>query len=171
MSFLCGQDEGMVDVRSRRCQEPSCTRQPSFGFEHQKPRFVFCRETKTTPPSCPCALLILISSTTCCAPAVDPLPPLTVSSAIPVLSAKARAVCLLWWLKSGRHHRSRVFVYFAFYNVFSDPRACAGLCCDFSDSDPNFKYIFSASISLFTVIIPEVPRGHTPHVYTPDMLP
>lgn len=39
LSVAFFQDEGMVDVRSRRCQEPSCTRQPSFGFEHQKPRF------------------------------------------------------------------------------------------------------------------------------------
>ena len=78
--LLRWQDEGMVDVRSRRCQEPSCTRQPSFGFEHQKPRFVsfrsaarrvcvsleFSCETKATTLYRPSPAKLLISSFTIC---------------------------------------------------------------------------------------------------------
>lgn len=84
-SLVCVQDEGMVDVRSRRCQEPSCTRQPSFGFEHQKPRFVThemgVMKTRncTVLPLSGHLIFPTISCEDCClqrgSPPVDPSPP------------------------------------------------------------------------------------------------
>lgn len=32
---------GMMDVRNRRCEEPGCTRQPSYGMEGQRRQFCF----------------------------------------------------------------------------------------------------------------------------------
>ena len=32
---------GMMDVRNRRCEEPDCTRQPSYGKEGQRRQFCF----------------------------------------------------------------------------------------------------------------------------------